>query len=223
MRLVGGSIIYAQITQAEETMNEQALKRFKVVFVGTNSCGKTCCITRFIENEFPVDYIPTVVENVVKDIECNGQAVTLEITDTAGGEDYDKLRPLYYSDANGNYNTDLFLLEYSVVTPSTYENVKSYWFPHIQECCPNVPYMVVGLRTDLRDDPATIERLTEKRQTAITPEQGLKLAKEINALAFVECSAKTGQGVQEVFQTAVNLLLDPSFRPLQKHKNCSVQ
>ena len=62
----------------------------------------------------------------------------LELVDTAGQEDYDRLRPLSYNKA------DIFLVCYSVVVPSSYTNVKENWIPELKEHAANVPYMLVS-------------------------------------------------------------------------------
>lgn len=77
------------------------------------------------------------------------------------------------------------------------ENYQSYvyasfqWVPEITHHCPRTPFLLVGTQIDLRDDVATIEKLAKNKQKPISAEQGEKLAKELKAVKYVECSALT--------------------------------
>ena len=82
-----------------------------------------------------------------------GEPYTLGLFDTAGQEDYDRLRPLSYP------QTDVFLVCFSVVSPSSFENVKEKWVPEITHHCQKTPFLLVGTQIDLRDDATTIEKL----------------------------------------------------------------
>ena len=69
---------------------------------------------------------------------CDGVPVSLGLWDTAGQEDYDRLRPLSYP------QTDVFLICFSVVSPSSFENVTSKWCPEIKHHCPDAPILLIG-------------------------------------------------------------------------------
>ena len=86
-----------------------------------------------------------------------GEPYTLGLFDTAGQEDYDRLRPLSYP------QTDVFLVCFSVVSPSSFENVKEKWVPEITHHCQKTPFLLVGTQIDLRDDAATIEKLGKQK------------------------------------------------------------
>ena len=77
--------------------------------------------------------------------------VELALWDTAGQEDYDRLRPLSYPD------TDVILMCFSVDSPDSLENIPEKWTPEVKHFCPNVPIILVGNKKDLRNDPATIK------------------------------------------------------------------
>merc|ERR1719187_2647882 len=72
-----------------------------------------------------------------------GEPYTLGLFDTAGQEDYDRLRPLSYP------QTDVFLVCLSVVSPSSFENVREKWVPEITHHCPKTPFLIVGTQIDL--------------------------------------------------------------------------
>jgi Ras-related C3 botulinum toxin substrate 1 len=80
----------------------------------------------------------------------DGIQVSLGLWDTAGQEDYDRLRPLSYP------QTDVFLICYSVASPSSFENVTSKWYPEIKHHCPDAPIILVGTKIDLREDRETL-------------------------------------------------------------------
>ena len=111
----------------------------------------------------------------------------------AGQEDYDRLRPLSYP------QTDVFLVCFSVTSPASFENVKEKWFPEVHHHCPGVPCLIVGTQVDLRDDPQVIEKLARQKQRPVAMEQGERLARELGAVKYVECSALTQKGLKNVF------------------------
>lgn len=118
---------------------------------------------------------------------------TLGLFDTAGQEDYDRLRPLSYP------QTDVFLVCFSVTSPASFENVREKWFPEIAHHCPGVPALIVGTQVDLRDDPAQMEKLGRQKMKPITQDMGERLARELGAVKYVECSALTQRGLKNVF------------------------
>lgn len=123
-----------------------------------------------------------------------------------GQEDYDRLRPLSYP------QTDVFLVCFSVVSPSSFENVKEKWVPEITHHCQKTPFLLVGTQIDLRDDVGVIEKLAKNKQKPITFEQGEKLARELRAVKYVECSALTQ--VRKLTKEPKMILIFPFFPPI---------
>jgi Rho family protein len=142
-----------------------------------------------------------VFENYVTDCRVDGRSVQLALWDTAGQEDYERLRPLAYSKAH------VLLIGYSVDTPDSLENVKNKWIEEANERCPNVPIILVALKKDLRDDPVAIEEMRKKSQRFISTKDGETIAHEIGARKFLECSSLTGEGVDDVFEAATRAAL----------------
>lgn len=178
-----------------------AAVRRKLVIVGDGACGKTCLLVVFSNDSFPELYVPTVFENYVADIDIGGKKVELALWDTAGQEDYDRLRPLSYPDTN------VVLVCFSIDNPDSLENVSEKWIPEVRHFCSNVPFLLVGCKKDLRNNPATIAKLQKLQQAPLTTEQGQEMADKIQAHKFLECSAKTKQGVAEVFDCATRASL----------------
>ncbi|KAA8577381.1 hypothetical protein FQN60_009165 [Etheostoma spectabile] len=127
--------------------------RKKLVIVGDGACGKTCLLIVFSKDQFPEVYVPTVFENYVADIEVDGKQVELALWDTAGQEDYDRLRPLSYPD------TDVILMCFS--------NIPEKWTPEVKHFCPNVPLFSSGNKKDLRNDEHTRSRAGQDEAGAV--------------------------------------------------------
>lgn len=116
---------------------------------------------------------------------------------------------------------DVFLICFSLVNTASFENVRAKWFPEVSHHCSQTPIILVGTKLDLRDDPAQIDKLKQRKQLPITYAQGLALAKEIGAVKYQECSAMTQRGLKNVFDEAIRAVLCP--RPKMKtKKNCSI-
>ena len=128
---------------------------------------------------------------------------TLGLFDTAGQEDYDRLRPLSYP------QTDVFLVCFSVTSPASFENVREKWFPEVHHHCPGVPCLIVGTQTDLRDDPQVRDKLAKQKMQPVRKEDGEKMAKELGAVKYVECSALTQYKLKDVFDEAIVAALEP--------------
>jgi Rho family, other len=126
----------------------------------------------------------------------DGKSVQLALWDTAGQEDYERLRPLAYSKAH------VILIGFSVDSPDSLDNVKSKWAEEARERCPGVPIILVALKKDLRDDPFTQEEMRKKSLKFTTPREGNEVKEIIGARKYLECSSLTGDGVDDVFEAA---------------------
>lgn len=144
-----------QKTKSDE-MSQQASR--KVTTVGDGMVGKTCLLITYTKNEFPHEYVPTVFDNHQCTITVDGNPNYVTLWDTAGQEDYERLRPLSYPNvskpnsiirlyANAFFSlvqTECFLLCYSIASKTSYDNVLAKWFPEIRHFSPNVPIILVG-------------------------------------------------------------------------------
>jgi len=184
----------------------------KLVVIGDGAVGKTCLLISYAKKEFPKDYIPTVFDNYVVNLTAGDQNIELGLWDTAGQEEYDRLRPLSYANAN------VFLLCFSVVSPVSFENVTAKWYPELMHFCPEVPFILVGTKMDVRNDESEVSKLRSQGQYPITTTQGLELAKKLGAIRYMECSAKTQENLKDVFDEAVRSVL----RPPKKRKGCII-
>lgn len=115
----------------------------------------------------------------------------------------------------------MFLVCFSVVSPSSFENIKEKWVPEITHHCPKTPFLLVGTQADLRDDVGTCEKLAKNKQKPITIDQGERLAKDLKAVKYVECSALTQKGLKNVFDEAILAALEPPV-PKKSKKKCLI-
>ncbi|KAB5567299.1 hypothetical protein PHYPO_G00231170 [Pangasianodon hypophthalmus] len=150
--------------------------------------------------------------NYVADIEVDSKQVELALWDTAGQEDYDRLRPLSYPD------TDVILMCFSIDSPDSLENIPEKWTPEVKHFCPNVPIILVGNKKDLRNDEHTRRELAKMKQEPVKAEEGRDMANRIGAFGYMECSAKTKDGVREVFEMATRAALQA--RRGKKNSKC---
>jgi len=173
------------------------MQQLKVVVVGDGAVGKTCMLISYTTNAFPGEYIPTVFDNYSANVMVDGKPISLGLWDTAGQEDYDRLRPLSYP------QTDIFLVCFSIVDRNSFDSVTSKWIPEINHHCPGVPFLLVGCKLDLRNDADSLTRLASRGVAPISYEEGIALSRKIGAGTYIENSGLTQEGLKNVFDESV--------------------
>jgi len=166
--------------------------------------GKTCMLMSYVCQAFMEDYIPTMFDNFSAIEEIDGELVNVILWDTAGQEDYETIRTTTCFP-----NTHIFIVCFSVVHPDSFHNVKQKWLEELKKASPDTPFILVGTKTDLREKEDVVKKLAEKNKEPISSKEGKKRAKEIKAKAYVECNAKELSTVNEVFRTALKIVMDP--------------
>ncbi|KAM9393193.1 ras-related C3 botulinum toxin substrate 1-like [Pholidichthys leucotaenia] len=174
------------------------MRSIKCVVVGDRDAAKTHLLKSYTTSASLEEF-----DNYTTSVLVDGKPVILGLSDTAADEDYDRLRPLSYPE------TDVFLICFSLVSPTSFEKVRTKWYPEVRHYCPNTPIILVGTKLDLRDDKDTIEKLKEKKLFPVTYEQGLTMAKEIGSAKYLECSALTKHGLNTVFDEAILAAVGP--------------
>jgi Ras-related C3 botulinum toxin substrate 1 len=174
-------------------------------FPGDGAVGKTCLLISYTTNKFPEEYVPTVFDNYTANVLVDSRTYTLGLWDTAGQDDYDRLRPLSYP------NADIFLICFSVDSLVSFNNVKAKWYPELQLHSPGVPFILVGTKCDLRGD-----------SVAVTKSRGEQLCAELKGLKYMECSAKTQQGLKQVFDESIQTILYARRAPPPKKNSCCI-
>lgn len=190
------------------------MKNVKCVVVGDGAVGKTCLLISYTTNAFPDEYIPTVFDNYSTNVMVDGHPYSLGLWDTAGQEDYDRLRPLSYP------QTQVFLVAFSIISPYSFENVKAKWWPEITHHCPEVPFILVGTKADLRHDPAMVQQLSLKGMSIIRVDEATRRAEEIGAVKYMECSALTQEGLKDVFDEAIRAAMNTPKKKNTHNRKC---
>jgi len=141
----------------------------------------------------------------IVDVEVDGQTVTLALWDTCTAEEYERLRPLCYHGANA------ILLCFAIDSPDSLDSVTTKWVPEVLRYCAGVPLVLVGCKSDLR----------ETSQRPVTWEEGMAVAQKIGAVKYLECSAKSGEGVREVLKNGACVALSSSLTTAGCLDGCS--
>ncbi|XP_042912764.1 ras-related protein ced-10-like [Parasteatoda tepidariorum] len=110
------------------------------------------------------------------------------------------------------FQTDGFLLCFSVDNNRSYENITAKWYPEIRHHYPTTPFILVGTKTDIRENAEE-----QSKDKFISRTQGKKLASKIKAAKYVECSAKETNGVKEVFEETVRAVLSRKHSHIRIH------
>ncbi|KAJ3430258.1 hypothetical protein M0813_28924 [Anaeramoeba flamelloides] len=196
------------------------MRSIKCVVVGDGAVGKTSLLVSYTTNAFPGEYVPTIFDNYSAYVMVDKTPVNLNLWDTAGQEDYDRLRPLSYP------QTDAFLVCFSLISPSSFENVKNKWIQEIKHYCPKAPIVIVGTKLDLRDDQDTVMKLYENNLKPVSYQDGLDLSKEMGAVNYLECSALTQKNLKEIFDSVIKSVIEPedqnTKKKKKKNKMCSI-
>jgi len=125
---------------------EVSARTLKCVLLGDGAVGKTSLIISYTTNGYPTEYTPTTYDNYSVKVGVDQEEVRLQISDTAGQDDFDHLRPLCYPDC------DVIMMCFSVVNPTSLVNVKEKWVPEARKYLPKVPIVLVGTQTDLKSN-----------------------------------------------------------------------
>jgi small GTP-binding protein len=135
-----------------------------------------------------------------------------EVYNVIGQEEYDRLRPLSYP------GTNTFLLCFSLIERASFDNIKHKWYPEIHHHSAGSHIVLVGTKMDLRNDPDVANKLKNKGEKIVEYKEGVELANSINAIKYIECSAKSGDGLKSVFDEAIRAALFGKKR--KKNSNC---
>jgi small GTP-binding protein len=171
-------------------MKLQDRREIKIVIVGDNAIRKRCLLLSYYTNAFP-RHIPKVIEEVSATVHHNEENVNIKISYYSGQEKFRNLSSFEEIEA------DFFIISFSLIKPSSLENVEFFWVKEIKKHYPHIPYILVGLQSDLRDHQ--VDEIT-----IISTSQACEMMKKIEACNYIECSALNGYNLKEVFQTAIS-------------------
>ena len=171
------------------------IPKYKLIFLGDQSVGKSCILNRFMNDTFKEDYQATIgLDFQSKNVQIENQDIHLLLYDTAGQEKFRSLIPMYTRDAN------IILLVYDITCKDSFIHLPD-WLKDLTNIKKDeVIFALVGNKIDL----------DEKREVSI--EEGQKIAEENNFI-FQEVSAKTGSGFSELFYKNLFEKIRTKFRP----------
>ena len=178
---------------------------YKILLLGDSSVGKTCFLMRYTDNTFQDIHMSTIgLDYKLKNVQLeNGKMVKIQVWDTAGQDRFRSITKNYYKGAHG------IILIYDITENKSFENVKN-WMNQIKEEVPDkVTIVLVGNKKD------------DEEHRKVTTEQGESMAKEFGVM-FFECSAKTGENIDGIFNDLVKKVVDnfsKSAESGQKLKN----
>ena len=167
-------------------MSEEEEKSVKVVLLGEAGVGKTCIISRFVNNMYEDKTMSNIsaayATKTMKFDAFGGKEIKYELWDTAGQEKFRAVTRFLYKDAQ------VVILVYDITVKESFNEIKDYWYNQVKENCPtNTIICLAGNKCDLFE------------REAVTEEEGKELAKEMGAI-FKLTSSKEKVGINELFQ-----------------------
>ena len=165
------------------------MQNVKVVLTGDGGVGKSCFLITYTTNSFPGEYIPTVFDNYSSNVMVDGKPINVGLWDTAGQEDYDRLRPLSYP------GTDIFLVCFALNNLTSFRNIQSKWIPEIRHHAPpSCPIYIVGMKSDILP-------------TGPDQPNYRQLSADLDIAGYMETSALHGHNVNQCMMEALRISL----------------
>ena len=185
----------------------------KVILAGSFGVGKTSLFNQFIFNKFDDKYLTTIGVKVNKKVVAIGERqLSILLWDIAGEVAQDKVPVTYFLGASG------VIYVFDLNRPSTYKNIQQD-IEYLSGILDGGVIKVVGNKKDLRNDEQTRWELQKQKQEPVRKDDGDEMSQKINAFAYLECSAKSKEGVREVFETATRAALATKKK---KKKGCAL-
>lgn len=179
------------------------LTMIKILLLGDSSTGKTCTLLRYCNDSYSASALPTIgIDFKIKTITGPAGPIKLQIWDTAGQERFRTITESYYRGSNA------VLIIYDITDKETFINAE-FWIKQIMKSNQNVIKILVGNKADLSNN------------RVVSYEEGNAFAKQYN-VPFFETSAKTGQSVNDVFETLVNLVINANNKTTMSNNHLKV-
>eukprot|EP00792_Barthelona_sp_PAP020_P005238 TRINITY_DN2562_c0_g1_i1.p1 TRINITY_DN2562_c0_g1~~TRINITY_DN2562_c0_g1_i1.p1 ORF type:complete len:192 (+),score=70.77 TRINITY_DN2562_c0_g1_i1:27-602(+) len=169
---------------------------YKVMLLGAGGVGKTCIAQMFVNDKFIAKYNPTIEDTHEKTIDVDGNAILLNILDTAGQDEFSWLRKTYMSSGQG------FIFVYAVDDYESFRKIKDLHDDAVQEQNKeDFPKILVGNKTDLADE-----------KHCVPQEEAEELAAQLGC-SLVLSSARQNENIDEIFLTLSRKMMDEIAEP----------
>ncbi|QRV84172.1 Ephrin type-A receptor 4 [Ceratobasidium sp. AG-Ba] len=196
-----GIPIYSRSEWRTISKEEINSKYAQLYLVGDGAAGKSCVLDVLHTGSFPESWNPRIFEDYYAVANVARKQLPIRIIDTTGLSEYKPVRAAAYRGVH------LVLVCFAIDSPDSLENVQQVWMPEVRKYCPSAPLILVGCKMDLRRSTTTVEGLKKTGERPVTYEEGLKIANDIGALCYLECSARTGEGMAELRNHTSSVLL----------------
>uniref|UniRef100_A0A3Q4ID82 Ras homolog family member V n=1 Tax=Neolamprologus brichardi TaxID=32507 RepID=A0A3Q4ID82_NEOBR len=180
------------------------------MLVGDGAVGKTSMIISYTSNGYPTEYKQTVFND--SQVQIDGSPVKVQLVDTAGQEEFDEFRAMSYA------HTDVFLLCFSMVNPTSFHNITKKWVPEIRSNNPTAPIILVGTQSDRLLDVNVLINLDRSNVKPILSSRARSMAEKIRATEYIECSSLTQKNLKEAFDSAIFAAIKNKTRKTKKRR-----
>ena len=176
----------------------------RIGMFGGGGVGKTCLTLRFVKNEFTEGYIPTIDDKFELEYSIEGQPKRIEIIDTSGQDDFSEMRYRYYGTCDG------IILVLSLVEPRTVPQIREYFNDIISVKNPDqIAFAIACNKLDL------VTEITKEIKTQ-------KYEEDFHCKSY-KTSAKTGEGVKEIFDAVIAAAWAKRYAPQEETPNPETQ
>ncbi|KAI9032178.1 P-loop containing nucleoside triphosphate hydrolase protein [Hyaloraphidium curvatum] len=180
----------------------------KVVVIGSAGAGKTTLLSVYVTGKQPESYIPTIFETTNTRVDIDGHQIKVSLWDTAGQEEYARIRALCYS------NASVILCCFPVNNKDAYREAEFHWIPEARHFCPDTPIILVGTKADTRqprseeNDAADAQSISSDDSSVFVHfDEGSAMRDRLGLHSYMECSSSTGFHVRELFDGAIRASL----------------
>jgi len=177
----------------------ETTKEVKCVMLGDSATGRTALLDRIKKGfherkETLIMARPTItLDFYLENVNIKSRSFKLNIIDTNG------MHKNFVCYSNILFENCITVLCFSLDDPTSFDNVKKFWLPCIKVKNPNITILLVGTKSDLKCDPTILKELFLLGRKIVTRKMGDQLSREIGAVKYIECLAKTMRGVKILF------------------------
>ncbi|KAH0794513.1 rac-like GTP-binding protein 5 [Histomonas meleagridis] len=190
-------------------LDNHPAKLIQFTLVGESNSGKTSLLLTYAAHgAFPIDYTPSVADGICTHCCFQGHDFNLQLIDTCGAGDYLDMNRIAFVFGY----PDIILICFSLVSPKSFQRIRTTYIPYLENYYPGIPYVLVGLKSDLREK--------ESNETIkISTSQGEEMKSIIGALAYIECSSLSKDNVKEVFEAGFQIVFSGGYKLPRKQQN----